>query len=457
MAIDNMDAFFTPNSVAIVGASRNTKKIGHVVLRNFVTEFKGEIYPVNPNAQSILGMKCYPGVRDIPHEVDQVVICVHADYVPEIMRQCAEKHVKAVIIISGGFGEVGRHDLEEEVKKIAEDAGIRIIGPNCVGCFDAYSHVDSVFLPAYRLGRPPKGNISLISQSGALGGAMLDWAKMSNYGFSKFVSYGNALDVDEADLIEYLGKDRKTKLICVYLEGVKEGRKFLEVAREVTKKKPIIAIKGGVTEAGGRAVGSHTGSLAGSAKVYEAAFKQADIIQAKDLQEMLDFARTMINSMIPKGPRVQVITNGGGLGVLSTDAIEKDGLELAKMDEETVKKLKEKFPKYVVVANPIDLTGDADTQRYSDAIDAALNDDNVDIILIDILFQVPTLTSDIVEVISEKYNLQKKPILVCCLGGEYTVAHKKAMEQYKIPTFSYPESAVKAIKCLFEQSENLKD
>ncbi|MBN2518706.1 MAG: CoA-binding protein [Candidatus Altiarchaeota archaeon] len=456
MTTKNLKYFFEPKSVAIIGASRNTKKIGHVILRNFVQGFNGRIYPVNPNTDTILDLKCYKSLLDVPGTIDLVIISIHAELVPGVMKECAKKEVKAVVIVSGGFAEVGRKDLEDQITRIAESAGIRVIGPNCIGVFDAYTNVDSLFLPSYRLGRPPKGRISLISQSGALGGAMLDWANMHGYGFSKFVSYGNACDVDETDLIDFLGDDKKTALICAYLEGVeRDGPTFIKIASKVSSKKPIIAIKGGTTKAGGEAVSSHTASLAGSPKIYEAVFRQCGIIQAYDLEEALDFSRTLIEVPLPKGRRVLTITNGGGLGILSTDAIEKEGLELAELSKETVKSLKSMMPEYVVIRNPIDLTGDADTARYAAAIDAALKDPNVDIILINILFQVPTLTSDIVEIISEKFIRQEKPIIVVCLGGSYTQTHKKALEKYGIPTFDYPERAAKALRCLVERSEDV--
>jgi acetyl coenzyme A synthetase (ADP forming)-like protein len=457
MTTKNLKYFFEPKSVAIVGASRNTKKIGHVILKNFVQGFGGRVYPINPNADEMLDLKCYPSLKAVPGKIDLVIISIHAPLVPGVMRECAKKGVKAVIIISGGFAEVGRKDLEDEVKRIAKKAGIRVIGPNCIGVFDAYSGVDSVFLPSYRLGRPSKGRISLVTQSGALGGAMLDWANLHGYGFAKFISYGNAADVDETDLIEFLGDDEETDLIVMYIEGInRPGWEFMKVAEKVTKKKPIVAIKGGVTKEGSEAVGSHTGSMAGEAKIYEAVFKQTGIIQAKDLEEGLDFARTLTSVPIPKGKRVQIITNGGGLGILSTDAVIKEGLELAKLDEKTVDKLKKEMPDYVVIKNPIDLLGDTDTTRYEMAIEAALEDPNVDILMINILFQVPILTSDIVEVISEKFIRKKKPMVVVCLGGSYTQTHKKALEKYGIPTFDYPERAATALRCLVERAEDLR-
>jgi acetyl coenzyme A synthetase (ADP forming)-like protein len=456
MSTKNLKYFFEPKSVAIVGASRDAKKIGHVILRNFVQGFPGKIYPINPKAETILDLEAYKSVKDVPGDVDLVIISIPAKYVPKEMEDCAEKGVKAVIIISGGFSEVGRDDLEDEIEEIAKKSGMRVIGPNCIGVFDAYSGVDSLFLPAYRLGRPGKGKISLISQSGALGGAMLDWANMHGYGFSKFISYGNAVDVDETDLIEYLGKDERTELIAAYVEGIeRDGQEFMKIASKVTKEKPVVAIKGGTTEEGGKAVGSHTGSLAGSAKIYEAAFKQTDIIQAADLEEGLDFSRALIELPLPKGKKVLVITNGGGLGVLSVDSLIRQGLSLADLKEETVEDLKSKMPSYVVIKNPIDLTGDADTDRYMQAIDAALEDPDIDMIMVDILFQVPTLTSDIVEAVSGRFIKKEKPIVVVCFGGAYTQVHKKALEKYGIPTFDYPERAAKALARLVKRSKRL--
>lgn len=453
---NNLDYLFNPKSVAIVGASRNTKKIGHVILRNFVFGFSGDIYPINPNIDSILGLKSYAKISDVPKNIDLVIFAVSAELIPKILKECKKKKVKAAIIISGGFSEVGNVALENEIKAIAKSTGIRLLGPNCIGVYDSYSKVDSLFLPAYRLGRPPKGNIALISQSGALGGAMLDWANMHGYGFSKFVSYGNAADIDESDLLEYLGNDPHTKLICLYTEGIKDGKKFLSIAKKVTKKKPVVAIKGGVTEAGARAVSSHTAALAGSAKVYEAAFRQADIIQANDLEELLDFSRAIVSMQIPKGNRVLVITNGGGLGILSTDAIVNNNLQMAELSKETINNLRSKLPTYAVIGNPIDLVGDADSARYELAIDAALNDPNIDMLLINILFQIPTLSSDIVEIISEKFNKRKMPIAVVCFGGDYTMTHKKALENYGVPTFNHPERAVEALRCLFQRAQDLR-
>jgi len=443
-----MKYFFNPRSVAVVGASRNEKKIGHVILRNLTQGYRGKVYPVNPKSDEILDLKCYPKVSSIPGNVDLVVISVHAQIVPEILEDCGKKGVKAAIIVSGGFSEIGETKLEEEIKRIGKKHNIRIIGPNCIGVYNPGTKVDTLFLPAYRLGRPVEGKISFISQSGALGGAMLDWANMNGYGFSKFVSYGNAVDVDETDLIEFLGKDKETSLIAMYIEGVTDGRRFMDVCKRVSKRKPIVAIKGGRTAEGGNAVSSHTGSLAGSSEVYSAAFKQSGVIEADDLEEVFNFARVLTQVPPVKGKRVQIITNGGGLGILTVDALIKEGFELAKMNEKTIKKLKEKLPSYAVIKNPIDLTGDADTDRYSAAIEAALEDKNVDIIIVNLLFQVPTLGSDVLETISEKFNEKKKPIVAVCFGGEYTRTHKKALERYGVPTFSYPDRAAKALSCL---------
>jgi len=253
--------FFEPKSVAIIGASRNPKKIGHVIFRNFIEQgFKGRVYPINPNTTELLGQKCYPTVLSVKDKIDLAVICVQSPIVPGIIEQCGKKRIKACIIISGGFKEIGNTELENQCIHIAKKYGIRILGPNCMGIFNPVSGVDTLFLPRYKVERPKKGSIAFISQSGALGSVMLDWMAMKGYKLSSFVSYGNAADVDETELLEYLSNTKTTKVICAYIEGVKNGRKFYRVLRKVSKKKPVIILKGGKTQEGTNAIHSHTGS-----------------------------------------------------------------------------------------------------------------------------------------------------------------------------------------------------
>lgn len=449
-----LDYFFRPKSVAIIGTSRNPRKIGHVILRNFLEgKFRGKIYPINPNIDKMFDLPCYPSVLKVPGRIDLAVISIPAPLVPKILDECGRKKIPTVIIISGGFAEVGNRELEEDCHKIIKKYHMRAIGPNCVGIFDPYSEVDTFFLPRYKLERPKEGTIAFISQSGALGSVVLDWMAMKGYKISKFVSYGNAIDVDEADMIEYLANDPDTKVICAYFEGIKQGRKFFNALKKVSNKKPVIILKGGTTKEGFQAVSSHTGSLAGSKEVHSAAFKQAGAIQAESLEELFNFARVLAYQPIPRGNRVQIITDGGGFGVLTTDWVIENKLTLAQMDRKTLSGLKRAFPPHVVIKNPLDLTGDADVERYRLAVDAAIKDPNVDMLAVITLFQIPTLTADITDVISAAADRSEKPLIVIAAGGRFTEVLKKTLEDSGVPTFSYPEKAAQALRALYEFSQ----
>ncbi len=455
--MQKMDYFFKPKNVAIIGASRDQTKVGHVIFRNFIEgRFKGKVFPVNVKAKKILGRRCYSSVLDINERIDLAVVCIPSKLVPNVMEECGKKGVHAVIIISGGFKEVGNNELEENTRDIAKKHHMRVIGPNCLGVFDSRTGVDTIFLPRYKLERPEKGEIAFITQSGAVGSVVLDWMGKRGYKVSKFISYGNAMDVDEADLIEYLSKDDETKVICAYFEGVKEGRKFLNVSKKVTKRKPIIVLKGGITNAGTKAVSSHTGSLAGSFEIYTAAFRQSGIIQADNMEEIFDFARTLSKQPLPKGRHVQIITDGGGFGVLLADEIIKNGLELAEMGKESIERMRKEMPPYVVLKNPIDLTGDADTEMYRRALESAINDRNVDMIGLIVLLQVPRLGGDVVETVINAFKSSNKPIFVISAGGEYTEVLKKSLEDFGVPTFSYPESAARSMKILYDFAQKSK-
>lgn len=444
----DLDNFFNAGSVAIIGVSRDPNKVGHVILRNFVDGgFQGKIFVINPNADNILNHKAYKSVLEIEQKVDLAIISVPAALVPSAIIDCGKKKIKDVIIVSSGFKEEGNYKLDKKLELVLKKYKIRCIGPNCLGCFDAHTKLDSLFLPRYRLSRPKEGGISFICQSGAVGSAILDLATEHGYGFSKFISYGNAMNVDESDLIEYLGHDEKTKVICLYVEGIKDGKKFINVAKKVSKKKPIVAIKGGTTEQGAKAIMSHTGSLAGSADIYRGAFKQCNVIIADTLGDMFRFAKILEKCIKPRGKRVQVITNGGGYGILSSDAIVKNNLEFAKLNKESLKLVKKLNLK---TENPLDLLGDATTAKYKAVLDIAMNDTNVDIILLIALYQTPLITTDIVDVIIEANDLKKKPIIVVSTGGEFTELLKKNVEANNVPCYTFPEEAVEAIKKLVE-------
>jgi acetyl coenzyme A synthetase (ADP forming)-like protein len=457
----SLDAFFRPSSVAVVGASREPRKFGHVIFKNFVeSEFKGKTYPVNPKAESILGFKAYPSLKAIPAELDLVVIAVPAPAVPSIIDECVSKNVKAAIVISGGFKEIGRkgEELELQIKEKSKDSGLRIIGPNCIGVYDPVDHVDTLFLPRYRLRRPKEGPIAFVSQSGAFGSAVLDWAASQDIGISKFISIGNKIDVDEVDLLEYLAGDPGTKCIAVYAESIGRGREFLKTASEVAKNKPLVVLKGGVTKDGAAAALSHTGSLAGSAKVCEGAFEQAGVIQAQTVDELFDYARALAYQPIPKAQReIAIVTNGGGFGVISTDEASELGLQLAKFSPETTKTLQEKLPEYSTVRNPLDLVGDADVKRYRTALNAVSSDPNVGVILVIVLMQTSFIESDVVDAITESHVTYGKPTVVCTIGGDFTQILVKMLEENRIPSYTTPERAVNSINALIKYAKALED
>ena len=449
----NLDKFFNAQSIAVIGAAREDGKIGNVIFKNFLRpEFKGKVFPVNPNVDEVLGKKSYPSIKDIPEKVELAVIAVPGAIVPKVIDDCGKKGVKHVIIISAGFKEIGNTKLDNELSKAMKKYGIHAIGPNCLGIYDSESRIDTLFLPQDRLRRPKHGGISFVSQSGASGSAILDLAAKEGFGFAKFISYGNAMNVDESDLIEYLGNDPKTRVICLYVEGVRDGKKFLDVCKKVSEVKPIIAIKGGITEAGKKAALSHTGALAGSADVYFGAFKQAGIIRAETLEEMFDLVNIFEKATTkPKGKRIQVITNGGGFGILCTDAISTLGLDMAELSSAVKKELKKSFPSIAVIDNPMDLLGDATTERYRLAIDACMKDKVIDVLLIVVLTQTPLIEKEkIVSILAEYNNQNNKPIVVITTGSEYSEKVKQEIEEKGSPCFRFPFCAVKAIKKLIE-------
>ena len=457
----SLDAFFKPESVAVIGASREPRKFGHVIFKNFVeSEFKGKTYPVNPKAETILGFEAYPSLKEIPSKLDLAVISVPAQVVPGTIDECVSKGVKAAVIVSGGFREIGQKGelLELEIKRKMKDSGLRIIGPNCIGVYDPINHVDTLFLPTYRLRRPKRGPIAFISQSGAFGSAVLDWAASQDIGISKFVSFGNKLDVDEVDLLRYLVDDPLTKCITVYVESITRGRPFLEIASQIVKTKPLVVLKGGLTNEGARAALSHTGSMAGNAKVIAGAFEQAGIIRAQTVDELFDYARTLAYQPVPKNQKsIAIVTNGGGFGVISTDKVAELGLKLAKFSPETIKALGEKLPEYAIVHNPLDLVGDADVERYRSALNAVSSDPNVGIVLVIVLPQTSFIESDVVDAITESHVTYGKPTIVCTIGGEFTQMLVKMLEENRIPPYTTPERAVNAVNALVRYAKALEE
>lgn len=449
-----LEVFFDPKSVAIVGASHTPGKIGYQILENFIKgDYRGKVYPVNPNTSPILGKTVYSSVKNILDKIDLAVVAIPAPLVPNILRECVKKKVKAVVIVSGGFSEIGvkGKKLEDELKKIIKKSKTRVLGPNCLGVVDTSTGIDTLFNPKERSGRPTQGSIGFISQSGAVGATILDWLAEEQIGISKFISYENAVDINECDALEYLCNDKKTKVIVLFLEGVKDGKRFIQVAKKVTKKKPIIVLKGGKTEAGAKAAVSHTGSLAGSAKIYSSVFKQTGIIEADTWEELFDFAKAFLQPL-PKGKRVAIITDGGGFGVLASDECERQGLDLPKPTDKLKELFRKSFPEYAILSNPIDITGDATAERYRIAMEECLKSKQFDSIISITLFQVPALEEKITDVIVDlkKYG---KPILCCATGGKFTVKLSRILEKNGIPVYVAPERAVKALNALIRYKE----
>jgi acetyl coenzyme A synthetase (ADP forming)-like protein len=437
---------FKPRSVAIVGGSPIPNKIGNVLMKNFIDgRFVGKIYAVNPKYTEVLGAPCYPRVTDIPNPVDCVIIATPAETVPGIIEDCGKKGAKGAIVLSGGFEEVNRNDLADKMKALSDTYKLPVIGPNCLGVFNPYTRVDSIFLPMYKLERPGPGNIAFVTQSGAVGSTVVDLAAHYGMGISKFISYGNGTVLNECDMLEFLEKDGETSIIILYLEGVKDGRRLLKWLKKVNPKKPIVAMKAGKYGKAMAAARSHTGNLAGNYTAYKAAFRQAKVTEADDLQELFDFVK-IFDQPLPRGNRVGVITNGGGMGVLTADAINEQDMEIAEFSEQSKEALKKILPSYGNVGNPLDLVADADVDAYEKAIDVMMNDPGIDSLAIVVLTQTPAIDERIIGVLTKACDERKKPLITISVGGNYTEAYKKALESKGVPSYGSPLAAIKALR-----------
>ncbi len=445
-----LDFFFHARSVAIIGASREPGKIGHEILKSLINSgFKGEVYPINPKYDEILGLKCYANVLDVPGNVDLAVIAVPARIVPKVVEQCGRKGVKAVVIVSGGFKEAGNQGeaLQEQLVEVAKKYGIRVVGPNCIGIYNPYTGIDTFFQSHDRMIRPPPGNIAFLTQSGTYGCTVLEWLAEDGIGVSKFVSYGNMADVDEAELINYLAGDPKTKVIAFYMESIKSGRRFIEAAARASKHKPIVVLKAGKTAAGIKAALSHTGRLAGKHEVVEAALKKARVIRVNTIDELYDTIKVLALAPPPKGEGLAMITNGAGPCVMAADAAEELGVKLATYEPETVSELKEKLPPYALIGNPVDLTGSATARDYMVASEILLRDPNVNVLALFFVFQDTPLEDEVVEEIP-KLKSFNKPIVAMAAGGPYTRRQVDRLQRSGIPVYSTPERLIKAVKHL---------
>jgi acetyltransferase len=444
---NRLDFFFRPSSVAVIGASRDPEKLGYAVLANLKEGgFSGALYPVNPKADEILGLRAYPTVLDIPGPVDLAVIVIPYPLVPGALQQCGEKGIPAVVVISAGFREAGREGLERELEVvgIARRYGIRLIGPNCLGVIDTHTPLNATFAA----GMPPGGPIAFMSQSGALGTAVLDMALAGRIGFSRFVSLGNKADVNEVDLLEAWEDDPGSRVILAYIEGLPDGQKFMEVARRVTRKKPVVAVKSGVTRSGARAVSSHTGSLAGSEAAYHAAFRQAGVIRAESMEHLFDLALAFAYQPLPPGDRIAIVTNAGGPGILATDALEHAGLQLARFRPETIEALMADLPSAASAANPVDVLGDALADRYEHALRRVLADPGVDGVIVIVTPQAMTQIEETAHVVGRVARETDKPVLGCFMGESRIAAGIAVLRQYGIPNYPFPERAAAALAAM---------
>mgnify|MGYP000318300639 CR=1 FL=1 len=474
-----LEKVFSPRSVAVIGVSREEDKPGHVIFRNMLTsaklgKIKFKLFGVNPFVKEILGVKMYPSVLDIKEDVDLAIVVVPAKVVPKVIEECGAKRIEVAVIISAGFSEVGNVELEELVKEIATKRGVRIVGPNCLGVYDPYSGVDTVFLPYTKklrdgrelvsTPRPNRGFIAIVSQSGALGLAILDYMAGEGIGVSKFISYGNKVDVDECDVLEYLREDERTRVILMYLENVKRGRKFIEISRQVATKKPVVALKAGRTRAGARAAVSHTGALAGVDEVYEAAFRKSGIIRAYSLEELLDMGKALAYQPPAKGRKIAILTDGGGAGVIAADEAELQGLEVVRLSESTVEKFNKlkrdgALPPFAIVTNPVDLTGSATTEMYEICLKTLLEDKEVDAVVLIALHHIPGIPSieDLVEKTVKVVKERKKPVVVATIGSSEAVVYlREYYEKFYLPSYPSPERAVRALRALVTYGDYLR-
>ena len=447
-----LDKFFNPRAVAVVGASREVGKVGHSLMQNLVEHgFTGPIYAVNPKTEEIMGKKCYPDMASLPAGIDLAIIAIPAKYVPQAIEECGKKGIHAAIVISAGFKEVGEagKDLEKQLFNSAMISGVRVLGPNCLGLINTQCNLDASFAAHY----PEKGDIAVMSQSGAICTAILDWSIRNHIGFSKLISIGNKVDLDEETLIEALSEDDDTKVIVGYLEDIVNGPHFMRTAENVTKRKPIILIKAGTTEAGSKAASSHTGSIAGAHMAYQCAFRRSGILQAPSLEALFDYAQIFSYQPLLKGRRIAVITNAGGPGIMAADAVENVGLSFASISDATKAKLRSFLPAASNIANPIDILGDAPAEIYGKTLEVILGEEDIDGVVV---LLTPQAMIDVEEAARQIVKVSSgctKPVVASFIGADRVSEGITILQKNRIPHYPTPERAVEA---LFMLSEYMK-
>ncbi|MFX1338134.1 MAG: acetate--CoA ligase alpha subunit [Promethearchaeota archaeon] len=464
----DLDYFFNPKSLAIIGASESEGKVGHTVLNNIITSgYQGKIYPINPKGGTILGLNVYESVLSVPNPIDVAIFVIPSKFVTYMAEECGKKGVKGLIVISAGFKEIGGEGIkrEEELIEIARKYNMRILGPNCLGiiCLN--------YNGSFAVETPKKGNIAMISQSGAMLTGMMDYSMDQAFGFSVNVSLGNKADFGAVDFIEYLANDDNTKVILCYLESIKDGERFLEVVSKATRKKPVIIIKSGISEAGARAASSHTGALAGADIAYELAFEKTSVIRAKTIEDLFDFGEMFLYQPIPKENSFAIITNAGGPGIVATDAFERENLKFAQFNERMLHALRDNLPVEASIFNPVDIVGDATPKRYEFTIKTVfgLNSSNSDAhieenqintqgALIIVTPQAQTKPTEVAKLICRisSESLVDKPVVCSFIGGKSIAEGRKYLKDNHIPCYDFPDRAAHCLKTLIQYREFLQ-
>lgn len=446
----NLDNIFNPQSIAIIGASTKIGSVGNDVVKNLVVDgYAGKIFPVNPNATELYNLKCYPDILSVPGKVDLVVVAIPATMVNSVMLEVAQKGIRAAIVITAGFKEAGNPGLEEDLKNICLKNDIALIGPNCLGVINTANKMSAAFSSVM----PQAGGVAFVSQSGALCTAILDFAQKIGLGFSKFISVGNKAVVDETMLLDYLATDPNTKVIALYVEDLKNASVLIPKLRKIVKHKPIIAIKAGRTSAGASAATSHTGALAGNDTAYDALFTQGGVIRAHTITELFEHVRLFSHCQPPAGNRVAIVTNAGGPGVLTTDEASACGLEMAPLSANTHKKILSFLPASANSHNPIDILGDAHSDRYRNTIEALVADKKVDSIIVILTPQSTTDIKETAEVIIDIKQKSTKPIAVSFIGGKLVAHAVETMRRAQVATFAFPEQAARSLAALSKYGE----
>ena len=451
----NLDRIFRPRHVAVVGASEKAGTIGNALVKNLInSEFAGTVLPVNPNYQSIHGQACYRSVSALETGVDLAIIATPIHSVVDIVSECVEQRIGAAVIISAGGKEVGEQgrEIEEKIQRIAYPGGLRIVGPNCMGVIHPGANLNASFASEM----PLTGNLAFVSQSGAICSAILDLAFKERIGFSHFVSIGSMLDLDFGDMIDYLGNDSSVKSILLYIESLTNFRKFMSAARSVSRIKPIVVLKSGRSPAGAKAAASHTGAMAGEDAVYDAAFKRAGILRVDTIEELFDCAELMAKQPRPGGPRLAILTNGGGPGVMATDTLARYGQEPAPLDHQTLQAFDAFLPTFWSRGNPIDILGDASAERFSRSLEVCFNSKNLDGVLVILAPQALTDPLAVAETLAAALKVRTYPVFACWMGGKSIGKAVDVLNEAGIPTYDTPERAVRAFLYMGEYARNLE-